>query len=131
MAQADRLPTHWSASYTFFGPSQRPPLAPWVSIIYRSDDGHEGVSLSQYAVGDQPGQYNLMLRDGDWQTLTRNGVDVLVRAGSQTQAHIERDQTFVFLTLRDPHRRAARDPGRLSQRRRQSRQARADARPRS
>ena len=94
-----RIPPAWGAEYAFIEPSRRPPSAACVSINYRSDDGHEGVSLSQYAVGDQPDQYNLMLKRDDWQTITRNGTDLQVRApGSQTQARIERDGTFVFLT---------------------------------
>jgi hypothetical protein len=95
----ERSSADWEASYAFIGPSQRPPSAACVSINYRSHDGHESVSLSEYAAGDQPDQYNLMLNHDEWQTLTRNGADVKVRApGSQTQAHIERDETFVFLT---------------------------------
>jgi hypothetical protein len=36
-------------------------------------------------------------------TITRNGTDVQVRApGGQTQAQIERDGTFVFLTFATP-----------------------------
>jgi hypothetical protein len=94
----ERNPSDWGASYAFIEPSQRPPSPACVSINYRSDDGHERVSLSQYAVGDQPNQYNLMLKRDDWQTITRDGTDVKVRAGSQTQAHVERHETFVFLT---------------------------------
>jgi hypothetical protein len=94
----ERIPADWGASYTFVEPSRRPPSAACVFINFRSDDGHESVSLSQYAVGDQPDQYNLMLKRDDWQTINRNGTDVKVRSGSQTQAHIERDATFVFLT---------------------------------
>ena len=95
----EQIPSDWSGSYAFIEPSQRPPSAAYVSINFRSHDGHESVSLSQYAVGDQPDQYNLMLDRGDWETITRNGTDVQVRTpGSQTQAHIERDETFVFLT---------------------------------
>jgi hypothetical protein len=95
----ERIPSDWRGSYTFIEPSQRPPLPACVSIHFRSDDGHESVSLSQYAVGDQPDQYNLMLKRDDWQTITRNGADVKVRApGGQAQAHVERDETFVFLT---------------------------------
>jgi hypothetical protein len=93
-----RIPADWLASYTFFEPSRRPPSAAWVSINFRSEDGHQSVSLSQYAVGDRPDQYNLMLKRDGWQTINRNGTDVKVRSGSQTQAHIERDETFVFLT---------------------------------
>jgi hypothetical protein len=67
-------------------------------INYRSNDGHERVSLSQYAAGDQPDQYNLMVKDGNRQTGTRNGIDVRARApGNQAQAYIERDRTLVFL----------------------------------
>jgi hypothetical protein len=69
----ERLPADWSSSYTFIEPSRRPPSAACVSINYRSDDGHESVSPSQYAVGSQPDQYNLMLKRDDWQTITRNG----------------------------------------------------------
>jgi hypothetical protein len=94
-----KRPDFWVGSYTFIAPSQRPPSAACVSVHFRSDDGHESVSLSQYAVGDQPDQYNLMLKRDDWQTATLNGTDVRVRAlGGQTQAQIERDGTFVFLT---------------------------------
>ena len=99
MLVPERIPSDWSGSYTFIEPSLRPPSAACVSINFRSHDGHESVSLSQHAVGDQPDQYSLMLKRDDWQTTTRNGTDVKVRAlGGQTQAHVERDETFVFLT---------------------------------
>jgi hypothetical protein len=94
----ERIPADWGASYTFIEPSRRPPSAACVLINFRSDDGHESVSLSQYAVGDQPDQYNLMLKRDDWRTINRNGTYIKVRSGGQTQAHIERDETFVFLT---------------------------------
>ncbi|MGH2892963.1 MAG: hypothetical protein ACRDPM_06815 [Solirubrobacteraceae bacterium] len=93
-----RIPADWRSSYTFSEPSQRPPSAACVLINYHAEDGHESVSLSEYAAGDQPDQYNLMLEHGEWQTITRDGVDVRVRPGSQGQAHIERDGTFVFLS---------------------------------
>jgi hypothetical protein len=54
-----RIPADWGASYTFIEPSRRPPSAACVSINFRSGDGHQSVSLSQYAIGDQPDQYNL------------------------------------------------------------------------
>ena len=98
MLVPERIPADWGASYTFIEPSRRPPSAACVLINFRSDDGHESVSLSQYAVGDQPDQYNLMLKRDDWRTINRNGTDIKVRSGGQTQAHIERDETFVFLT---------------------------------
>lgn len=68
-------------------------------LNYRSDDGHEDVSLSEYAASDKPDQYDLMIAGDDWQTITRDGTAVQVRRGGlQCQAHIESDATFVFLT---------------------------------
>lgn len=94
----ERLPPDWHSCYAFIEASRRPPSAACVSIDYHADDGHESVSLSEYAAGDQPDQYNLMIKHDEWQTITRNGIDIRVRPGSQAQAHIERDGTFVFLT---------------------------------
>lgn len=49
--------------------------------------------------GDQPDQYNLMIRHDNRQTITRNGTEIRVRApGNQAQAHIERDATLAFLS---------------------------------
>lgn len=80
----------------------RPPSPASISLNYHSDDGHESVSLSEYAAGDKPDQYDLMIQHGGWRTSTRNGTDVQVRGpggpGSQAQAYIERAETFVFLT---------------------------------
>jgi hypothetical protein len=95
----ERIPADWRSTYTFSEPSQRPPSAASVLINYQADDGHESMSLSEYAAGDQPDQYNLMLKHGEWQTITSDGDEVHVRAlGNQAQAHIERDATFVFLS---------------------------------
>lgn len=95
----ERIPPDWRSSYAFIEPSPRPPSAVCVAINYHADDGHESVSLSEYAAGDQPEQYNLMIKHDEWQTITRNGTDIRVRApGNQAQAHIERDGTFVFLS---------------------------------
>lgn len=68
---------------------------------YNSDDGHQSVSLSQHATSNKPGQYDLMIANVDWpwQTITHDGIAVQVRRGGpQSQAHIERDGTFVFLS---------------------------------
>jgi hypothetical protein len=94
-----RIPPDWGSRCTFVEPSQRPPSVACVLINYYSDDGHERVSLGEYAAGDQPDQYNLMINHDEWKTITRNGVDVRVRdPGGQAQAYIERDGTFVFFT---------------------------------
>jgi hypothetical protein len=94
-----RIPADWQVHCLFSERSVRPPLSACVLVNYRSEDGHESVSLSQYAVGDRPEQYDLMISHGGWQTVTHHGTAVQVRAGGpQHQAHIERDGTFVFLT---------------------------------
>jgi hypothetical protein len=98
----DRIPPNWHCTCAFIAPSVRPPSPASISLNYHSDDGHESVSLSEYAAGDKPDQYDLMIQHGGWRTSTRNGTDVQVRgpggAGSQAQAYIERAEAFVFLT---------------------------------
>jgi hypothetical protein len=95
----DRIPADWHVHCVFIEPSQRPPRPASVSVNYRSDDGHESVSLSQYAASSKPGQYDLMIADDGWRAITHDGTAVQVRRGGpQSQAHIERDGTFVFLS---------------------------------
>jgi hypothetical protein len=95
----DRIPEDWHVHCVFIEPSQRPPQPASVLLNYRSDDGHESVSLSQYDASDKPGQYDLMIASDGWQTTTHDGTAVQVQSGGpQFQAHIERDGTFVFLT---------------------------------
>jgi hypothetical protein len=66
-------------------------------LNYRSGDGHESVSLSQYDASNKPGQYDLMIANDGWRTITHDGPAVQVRPGGpQPQAHIESDGTFVF-----------------------------------
>lgn len=97
----DRIPPDWHATCAFIEPSHRPPSPAAVSLNYHSDDGHQSVSLSQYSASEKPDQYELMIKHGGWRTITSNGTDVQVRTpggpGSQTQAYIERSDTFVFL----------------------------------
>jgi hypothetical protein len=97
----DRIPRDWHVHCVFIEPSQRPPREACVSLNYYSDDGHQSVSLSQYAASNKPGQYDLMIANEEWpwQTITHDGIAVHVRGGgSQSQAHIEWDGTFVFLS---------------------------------
>jgi hypothetical protein len=95
----DHVPADWQVHCVLREPSQRPPQAASVSLNYGSDDGHERVSLSQYAASNKPGQYDLMIASDGWQTITHDGTAVQVqRGGPQRQAHIESDGTFVFLT---------------------------------
>lgn len=99
----ERIPPDWHSTCAFIEPSHRPPSPAAISLTYHSDDGHQSVSLSEYAAGDQPDQYELMISNEEWpwQTITRNGTNVRVRTpsgpGSQAQAYIERSDTFVFL----------------------------------
>ncbi|MBV9001480.1 MAG: hypothetical protein JO304_20645 [Solirubrobacterales bacterium] len=94
----DRIPADWHVHCVFIEPSPRPPRPASVSLNYRSDDGHESVSLSQYAASNKPEQDDLMTVNGGWQTITHDATAVQVRRGGpQSHAHIERDDTFVFL----------------------------------
>lgn len=93
-----RIPPDWKSRYAFIEASVRPPSAAAVSITYHAEDGHQGVSLTQYAAGDQDGQYALMIEHGGWQTIQRNDITIHVRAlGGQAQAQLEHDGTFVSL----------------------------------
>lgn len=97
----DRIPPDWHIHCVFIERSVRPPQEAGVALNYNSDDGHQSVSLSQYAASNKPGQYDLMIanKDWPWQTITHDGIAVQVRRGGpQSQAHIERDGTFVFLS---------------------------------
>jgi hypothetical protein len=96
----DRVPASWQVHCTFLDASQRPPTPPQVSLSYRSDDGHESISISQMAAADRASHhYENMVNEGDWQEVTRDGTSVKVRPAGwgQAQAHLERDGTFVFL----------------------------------
>lgn len=94
-----RIPPGWQSHGTFIEASDRPPSPPGAALFYRSDDGHESISLSEYAVGDQPSQYGLMGEDENWTTHRRNDVEVRFRStGPQAQAYVELHGTFAFLT---------------------------------
>jgi hypothetical protein len=83
----------------FIEASQRPPLAAQVSLNYRSDDGHQSISISQMAAADAAHRYGNMIDDENWQEVDRGGTSVRIRPAEwpQSQAYIERDGTFVFL----------------------------------
>jgi hypothetical protein len=95
----DRVPTSWRVHCMFIEASQRPPLAAHVSLSYRSDDGHQSISISQMAAADASHHYGNMIDDENWQEVARDGTSVRVRPAEwgQAQAQIERDGTFVFL----------------------------------
>jgi hypothetical protein len=96
----DRVPANWQVRCAFFEASQRPESPAQVSLSYRSDDGHESVSISQMAAGDRASHhYENMVNSDDWQEAPGVGTPVKVRPAGwgQAQAHLERDGTFVFL----------------------------------
>jgi hypothetical protein len=95
----DRVPASWRVHCVFFEASQRPPSPAQVSLSYRSDDGHQSISISQMAAADASRHYENMINDENWQEVARDGTSVRVRPAEwgQTQAHLERDGTFVFL----------------------------------
>jgi hypothetical protein len=96
----DRVPADWQAHCTFFEGTQRPACPSQVSLSYRSDDGHQSVSISQMAVADRAlHHYENMVDNDDWQEEIRDGTSLRVRPAGwgQTQAYLERDGTFAFL----------------------------------
>lgn len=95
----DRLPASWQVHCTFVEASQRPPSPAMVSLKYRSDDGHQSISISQMAAAGASHHYENMINDENWQEVARDGTSVRVRPAGwpQAQAHLEHDGTFVFL----------------------------------
>jgi len=94
----DWVPATWHPHCIYVAASERPPRPAQVSLNYRSDDGHQSVSIIEMAAADRPAHYDQMIAGDGWQDAPRDGIVVrLTKAGNQTQAHIERDGTFVFL----------------------------------
>ena len=95
----DRVPANWRVHCMFIEASQRPPLAAHVSLSYRSDDGHQSVSISQMAAADAGHRHMNMIDDENWQEVARDGTSVKVRPAEwpQAQAYLEREGTFAFL----------------------------------
>ena len=95
----DRVPADWQVHCMYIEASLRPPTPALVSLNYRSDDGHQSISISQMAAADASRQYGNMINDDNWQEVARDGTSVRVSPAEwpQAQAHLERDGTFVFL----------------------------------
>ncbi len=96
----EQIPASWHTHCQYRDPSERPAHAARVALYYRSDDGHESVHITQVAVADRAG-FDELTRGEGWQDVTRDSTVVRVTkpgpAGGQTQAHLERAGTFVFL----------------------------------
>jgi hypothetical protein len=100
----DSIPTDWRAHCVFVDPSDRPPTPAQVHLNYNSEDGHEGVHLSQFAADGDLSQYGEMIKGDYWDQVVRDDVVVHVRKSGQrslgphqAQAHLKRNGTFVFL----------------------------------
>jgi len=95
----DRVPAGWQVHCMFVEASQRPPSPALVSLSYRSEDGHQSISISQMAEADASHQYGMMSDEENWQEVARGGTSVRVRPPEwpQAQASLERDGTSVFL----------------------------------
>ena len=95
----ERVPAGWQVRCMFIEASQRPPSPALVSLSYRSDDGHQSISISQIGAADASRQYGTMVNNENWQEVARDGTSVKVRPAGwpQAQAHLERNGTFVFL----------------------------------
>lgn len=95
----DRVPDGWRARCMFIGASERLSSPAQVSLSYRSDDGHQSISISQAAPADGRSPYEHVISNDRWQETIRAGTTVRVtKPGSgQAQAHVERDGTFAFL----------------------------------
>jgi hypothetical protein len=93
----DRVPASWQVRCMFIEASQRPPSPAQVSLSYRSEDGHQSISISQKAAADH--HYEIMIGEENWLEVTRDGTSVKVRPAEwgQAQAYIERAGTFAFL----------------------------------
>lgn len=86
----ERVPSSWTVHCTYFGGSQRPPAPPSVSINYRSESGHESLSLVLRPAGEQQPH---PIDDEGWDELDAGEYTVRVNGrgerGPQSQLHLE------------------------------------------
>jgi hypothetical protein len=94
----DTVPANWQVQCRLIRPSERPPSPMQIGLIYRSTDGHESVSLSQFPAGGSDPYRELDEGEG-WETVTRGGLEMKTRPArwGQAQVELERDGTFVHL----------------------------------
>ncbi|MHA7649011.1 DUF4245 family protein [Mycobacterium sp. ML4] len=95
----DRIPATWQAHCVFMAAAERPPTPALVSLSYRSDDGHQSISITQMAAADASRHYGGLINGQNWQQVDGDEVSVRVAPAESphAQAHLERDGTFVFL----------------------------------
>lgn len=95
----DTVPANWQVQCRLIRPSERPPSPMQIGVIYTSTDGHESISLSQFPAGGPNPYMELSHGDENWETVTRDGVEMKARPArwGQAQVELERDGTFVHL----------------------------------
>ena len=91
-------PADWQVQCRLIRASERPPSPMQIGVSYHSTDGHESVSLSQFPAGGS-NPYRKMGTGVDWETVTRDGIEMKTRPArwGQAQVELERDGTFVHL----------------------------------
>lgn len=94
----DHVPANWQVQCRLIRPSERPPAPMQIGVIYRSTDGHESISLSQFPAGGSNPYRELGEGEG-WETVTRAGIEMRTRPATwgQAQVELERDGTFLHL----------------------------------
>lgn len=94
----DSVPASWQVQCRLIRPSERPPSPMQIGVSYRSTDGHESISLSQFPAGGSNPYRELGDGEG-WETVTRGGIEMRTRPArwGQAQVELERDGTFVSL----------------------------------
>jgi uncharacterized protein YggE len=92
------VPTGWHTDWMYIEAMQRPPAPATVVLEYRSDYPPQGVQISQSAAGERGSVFDELTGGSGWQQIVCEGAVVHAAAtGHQTQAHLERAGTFVFL----------------------------------
>jgi hypothetical protein len=95
------LPANWRVRCLFLAGSDQPALPPQLSVSYRSNDGHQSLSLSQCSVADPMPEHKQVMSDQRWETIVLHGRSVRVPkahiTGGQPRAHVEHLGTSVFL----------------------------------
>ena len=92
------VPANWQVQCRLIRASERPPSPMQIGVIYHSTDGHESVSLSEFPAGGR-NPYRELGTGEDWETVTRDGIEMKTRPArwGQAQVELERDGTFVHL----------------------------------
>jgi outer membrane lipoprotein-sorting protein len=93
----ERVPSTWTVHCTYTGPSERPPSPPSVSIQYRSQSGHESLSLVLQPTGQAryPGDTT------NWEQVQAGPYTARVSGrgerGPQSQLRLDHDGTSVLM----------------------------------